>query len=622
MVKIVDDLLEEKRIFAPSQEFKDRANVNEDIYKEAQEDKERFWNKCADQLEWYQQWDKTLEWQVPFAKWFVGGKLNACYNCVDRHVKNGLGKKIALLWEGENEQQAEYSYEDVLYEVKKFGNVLKKLGVKKQDRVAIYMPMIPEAVFALLACARIGAIHTVVFGGFASASLKDRILDAQAKIVITADGGYRRGKVVPLKNIVDESVSECKCVERVLVIERMKQDIEMQEGRDIWYHDIKETVSAECEPEVMDAEDILFILYTSGTTGQPKGIVHTTGGYMTGVTNSTQWVFDIKKDDIFWCTADVGWITGHSYIVYGPMSNGVTQVIYEGTPDYPERNRFWKIIEKYKVSIFYTAPTAIRAFMKWGTEWLKNCDLSSLRLMGTVGEPINPEAWIWYHKNIGSEKAPIVDTWWQTETGSIMIAPLPGAVNTKPGSATRPLPGIEAIVVDDEGKEVTQGGGYLCIKEPWPSMLRGIWGDQQRYKDTYWAKWKNLYFPGDGAKIDKDGYLWLLGRVDDVMNIAGHNIGTMEVESALVDNTMVAEAAVVGINDELKGQAIAAFVILKENTDNDSQTEQVLKEHVVKKNRCYCPSTENNLYPRFTENKKWENYEASATRYCRRKSYR
>jgi len=462
-------------------------------------------------------------------------------------------------------------------------NVLKSLGLTKGDRVAIYLPMIPEAVFAMLACARLGVIHTVVFGGFSADALRERILDADTKVLITADGGHRRGKVVPLKETADEAIKNCLCVKNVVVVERTKNKIYMQEGRDFWYHDLVSKAENYCAPEQMDAEDILYILYTSGTTGKPKGIIHTTGGYMTGVTATTQWVFDVKPRDIFWCTADVGWVTGHSYIVYGPMSNAVTQVMYEGAPDFPERNRFWKIIEKHKVSIFYTAPTAIRAFMKWGTQWPKDCDLSSLRLLGSVGEPINPEAWIWYYEQIGHNRCPIVDTWWQTETGSILISPLPGVTSLKPGSATNPLPGIDATILTEEGKEIQEGGGILAITSPWPSMLRGIWGDPDRYQKTYWSRWPNVYFPGDGAKRDKDGYFWLLGRIDDIMLVAGHNISTMEVESALVDHKSVAEAAVVGISDEIKGQAIAGFVILKEGNNPTQELEKILKEHVTKK---------------------------------------
>ncbi len=580
----VKTLLEENRIFKPSDEFKKNANIqDESIYEEAARDREAFWAKYAEDVDWYQKWNKVLEWNAPFAKWFVGGKLNACYNCLDRHIKAGKGGKTAILWEGEDGTQRTLTYDDVYKAVNKCANAIKTLGVAKGDRVAIYMPMIPEAAFAMLACSRIGAIHTVVFGGFSADSLKGRIDDSQVKLLITADGGSRRGKIIPLKEIADTAVVDCPTIEHLLVVKHASNEVTMQEGRDVWYHDAVEAAEEYCEPEQMDAEDILYILYTSGTTGQPKGIIHTTGGYMTSVTATTKWVFDLKENDVYWCTADVGWVTGHSYIVYGPMSNAATQVMFEGTPDYPERNRFWKIIERYKVTILYTAPTAIRAFMKWGTQWPEGCDLSSLRLLGTVGEPINPEAWIWYHKVIGKEKCPIVDTWWQTETGSIMISPIPGITTTKPGSATKPLPGIDATVFTAEGKAVTEGGGFLSIKNPWPSMLRGIWGDEQRYKDTYWSKWEDSYFPGDGAKIDSDGCFWLLGRVDDVMLVAGHNIGTTEVESALVDNSNVAEAAVVGIKDEVKGTAIAAFVILKEGNDPGKELEDTLKKHVAKK---------------------------------------
>lgn len=580
----VKTLLEENRVFKVNEAFKSNADIkDESIYADADQDREAFWAKQAERLDWYQKWNKVLEWNAPFAKWFIGGKLNASYNCLDRHIKAGKGSKTAIIWEGERGEKKTLSYEDVYKDVNKFANAIKALGVGKGDRVAIYMPMIPEAAFAMLACARIGAIHTVIFGGFSADSLKDRINDSQVKLLITADGGYRRGKIIPLKKTSDNAVADCPSIEHLIVVKHAENDITMKEGRDVWYHDAIDGVDEYCEPEQMDAEDILFILYTSGTTGKPKGIVHTTGGYMTGVTATTKWVFDLKETDVFWCTADVGWVTGHSYIVYGPMANAATQVMFEGTPDYPERNRFWKIVEEYKVSIFYTAPTAIRTFMKWGTQWPGGCDLSSLRLLGTVGEPINPEAWIWYHEVIGGEKCPIVDTWWQTETGSIMIAPLPGVISTKPGSATKPLPGIEVAVLTEDGKAIGEGGGYLAITSPWPSMLRGIWGDEQRYKDTYWSRWGNIYFPGDGVKRDKDGYLWLLGRVDDVMLVAGHNIGTMEVESALVDHKSVAESAVVGITDEVKGQAIAAFVILKEGIDSNEELEATLKDHVVGK---------------------------------------
>jgi acetyl-CoA synthetase len=580
----VNVLLEENRIFEPSAAFKARALIqDESIYQDAAKDREAFWAKWAGELDWFKKWDKVLDWKLPFAKWFVGGKLNASYNCLDRHIKRGLGKKNAILWEGEPGDQRALTYEDIYREVNKLAGVMKSLGIRKRDRVAIYLPMIPEAAVAMLACARLGAVHTVVFGGFSADALKDRIQDAQARLVITADGGWRRGKVVPLKQTADEAVAVCPSVQNVIVVKRAGGPVAMKSGRDHWYHDLMAQALDYCEPERMDAEDILYILYTSGTTGKPKGIIHTTGGYMTCAAATTRWVFDLKPEDVFWCTADIGWVTGHSYIVYGPMANAATQVMYEGTPDHPQRDRFWKIIEKYKVSIFYTAPTAIRTFMKWGSTWPDGCDLSSLRLLGSVGEPINPEAWIWYHKHIGKERCPVVDTWWQTETGCILISPLPGVTPLKPGSATRPLPGIEAAVVTQDGETVREGGGYLAIQSPWPSMLRGIYGDEERYKATYWSKWPGMYFPADGAKIDADGYFWLLGRVDDIMLIAGHNISTMEVESALVDHKSVAESAVVGITDEIKGQAIAAFVILKEGNTAGEQMEETLKGHVAHK---------------------------------------
>jgi acetyl-CoA synthetase len=581
----VSALLEENRIFQASSAYKNQALIKDTkIYQEAQRDRLAFWGRCAEQLTWSRKWDRVLEWQPPFAKWYVGGKLNASVNCLDRHIQNGLGQKTALIWEGEPGETLTLSYQDVFLAVNKLANAMKTLGIKKGDRVAIYLPMIPEAVYSMLACARIGAVHTVVFGGFSAESLKDRIIDAQAKLLITADGGYRRGKAISLKETSDKAIAHCPSIEHVVVVKRTGEKVHMTAQQDLWYHEITGKAGDICPPEVMDAEDMLFILYTSGTTGKPKGIIHTTGGYLTGVTNTTQWVFDIQPKDVFWCTADVGWVTGHSYIVYGPMANAATQVMYEGSPDYPERDRFWKIIEKHKVSIFYTAPTAIRAFMKWGTQWPEGCDLSSLRLLGSVGEPINPEAWIWYYNHIGRENCPIVDTWWQTETGSILISPIASITDLKPGSATKPLPGIEAKILTEEGQEVKEGGGYLALTSPWPSMLRGIYGDPERFKQTYWNKWRgDIYFTGDGAKLDADGYFWLLGRVDDVMNIAGHRIGTMEVESALVDHPMVAEAAVVAVSDDIKGQAIAAFVTLKEGHKTSEKTEDLLKQHVVEK---------------------------------------
>jgi acetyl-CoA synthetase len=581
----VDALLKENRIFPPSKEFIKQANVRDKKwYASAQKNPQAFWARQAQALDWFKPWKKILDWKPPFAKWFVGGKLNACYNCVDRHVQTANRNKAALIWEGEPGDQRTLTYYDLYREVNRFANAIKALGVNKGDRVAIYLPMIPEAVISMLACARIGAVHTVVFGGFSAEALRDRINDASAKLLITADGGYRRGAIVPLKIAADDAVKSCPSIENVIVVQRTKTSVNMQDGRDHWYHDLMKTAGSFCEPEAMESEDLLFILYTSGTTGKPKGIIHSTGGYMTGVTYTMKYVFDLKPSDVFWCTADVGWVTGHSYITYGPLSNAATVVIYEGSPDWPQRDRFWRIIEKYGVTIFYTAPTAIRAFMKWGTEWPNNCDLSSLRLLGSVGEPINPEAWIWYHKIIGRERCPIVDTWWQTETGCILISPLPGVTRLKPASATIPLPGIEAKVLTESGQEVNVGGGYLALTKPWPSMLRGIFGDPERYKKTYWGRWDGkYYFAGDGAKKDEDGYYWLLGRVDDIMLVAGHNISTMEVESALVDNSRVAEAAVVGITDEIKGQAIAGFVTLKEGNAPGKDVEDILKEHVVRK---------------------------------------
>lgn len=577
------NFFENSPIYHPSEEFKAQANLQSfDLFKEAKQDPLAFWAKQAENLHWFRPWTQVLEWNPPYAKWFVGGKLNVCYNCLDRHMETDTRTKRALIWEGENGDQREFTYEDLYQEVNQFANVLKSLGVAKGDRVAIYLPMIPEAAVSMLACARIGAIHTVVFGGFSAEALKDRILDAEAKVVITADGGFRRGKIVHLKEAVDQAVESCPCVEHVVVVKRTAHAIDMRKERDHWYDQLMQQASAECLAEEMDAEDLLFILYTSGTTGKPKGIMHTTGGYLLGATITTRWVFDIKLQDVYWCTADIGWITGHSYVVYGPLSNGMTQLMYEGAPDWPQRDRFWKLIEKYDVSILYTAPTAIRTFMKWGEEWPASCNLSSLRLLGSVGEPINPEAWSWYHKYIGQEKCPVVDTWWQTETGSIMIAPIPGLTSLKPGSATHPLPGIEAALLNEEGEPVSSGN--LAIISPWPSMLRGIYNDSKRYEETYWKKWNGRhYFTGDGAKHDEEGYFWIMGRIDDVMNIAGHRIGTMEVESALVDYPSVAEAAVIAISHEIKGQAIAAFVSLKEGVIADQDLNDALKQHVVNK---------------------------------------
>jgi acetyl-CoA synthetase len=541
-------------------------------------------------VEWHTPWSQVLEWNPPHCRWFLGGTLNASVNCVDRHVRTWRRNKAAIIWEGEPGDRRTLTYWDLYVEVQKFANVLKGLGVRRGDRVGIYLPLIPECAIAMLACARIGAIHSVVFGGFAPEAVRDRMNDAQAKVLITADGGYRRGQVVPLKRNVDKALADAPTVQHVVVVKRLQGSddafAEMKEGRDHWWHRLMAHADANCEPAVMDAEDELFILYTSGTTGKPKGIVHTTGGYMVGVTTTTKHVFDLKDDDVFWCTADVGWITGHSYLVYGPLSNGATTVMYEGAPDWPERDRFWTICERYGVTIFYTAPTAIRAFMKWGDAHPKAHDLSRLRLLGSVGEPINPEAWMWYRDTIGGGRCPIVDTWWQTETGAIVISPLPGYTVTKPGSATQALPGYSTQLVDNDAKPMTVGGGLLTLTRPWPSMLRTIWGDDARYVETYFSKWPgrpDLYFAGDGAKLDSDGYWWILGRVDDVLNVAGHRIGTMEVESALVEHPAVAEAAVVGKAHEMKGQAIAAFVTLREGFKQNPALRDELRDFVAQK---------------------------------------
>jgi acetyl-CoA synthetase len=580
----IDALLDERRSYQPSNEFREKATIrDESIYAQAIADTEGFWGKVASELDWFVAWNRVLEWKVPDAKWFVGGKLNVSYNCLDRHIRGARRNKAALIWVGEPGDRRTLTYWDLYREVNKFANALKKLGVAKGDRVAIYMPMVPELPIAMLACARIGAVHSVVFGGFSAEALRDRINDQQAKVLITADGGWRRGQIVPLKHDADEALKGAPSIEHVVVVKRGDFPMHMTEGRDHWWHRLMDGIPDHCWPEPMDAEDMLYILYTSGTTGKPKGIVHTTGGYLTGVYATTKWVFDLKEEDVFWCTADIGWVTGHSYVVYGPLANGATVVMYEGSPDWPDKDRFWQICEELAVTIFYTAPTAIRAFMKWGTEWPKKHKLVSLRLLGTVGEPINPEAWVWYHENIGGGNCPVVDTWWQTETGMILISPLPGITGLKPGSATKPLPGIVADVVNEQGESVAVGGGYLVLKRPWPAMLRGIYGDPERYREQYWSRFPGLYFTGDGAKRDADGYLWLLGRVDDVMNVAGHRISTMEVESALVDHPSVAEAAVVGRNHELKGTAISAFVTIKEGKSSGPELADELREHVVKK---------------------------------------
>ncbi|HEY7573948.1 MAG TPA: acetate--CoA ligase [Thermoanaerobaculia bacterium] len=584
--KTLEALLLEKRRFPPKKAFAKQANVRDAaIYRKADRSFEKFWAGFAKELDWIKPWKKVLAWKPPDAKWFVGGKLNVSVNCLDRHLSGARKNKAALIWEGEPGEQRTLTYRELHREVSKCANVLKALGVRKGDRVTIYLPMIPELPVSMLACARIGAIHSVVFGGFSAESLRDRINDQGAKLLITADGGWRRGSIVPLKKIADEALRDTPSIENVVVVQRTGADVAFDPKREHWWHERMEAASASCPPETMDAEDPLYILYTSGTTGKPKGILHTTGGYLVGVYATTKWIFDLKDEDVYWCTADIGWVTGHSYIVYGPLANGATCVMYEGAPDTPARDRFWDIVERHGVTILYTAPTAIRAFMKWGTEHPAKHDLTSLRLLGSVGEPINPEAWIWYHENIGGGRCPIVDTWWQTETGMILITPLPGLTTTRPGSATHPFPGIEAKILDTDGTEVGVGGGYLAITRPWPAMLRTIWGDHERYVKTYWSRWgKGAYFPGDGAKRDKEGNFWLLGRVDDVMNVAGHRIGTMEVESALVDHQAVAEAAVVGVADELKGTAIAAFVILKEKADRGGgDLMQEIRNHVAKK---------------------------------------
>ena len=588
----IDVLLTETRSFPPPEGFARDAHVRTDaIYEEAANDFEAYWAGAAGNLEWITPWKTVLDWTPPHAKWFLGGQLNVSANCVDRHVRGANRNKAAIIWEGENGDRRTLTYWDLYREVQQFANVLRSLGINKGDRVGIYLPLIPEAAIAMLACTRIGAIHSVVFGGFSPESLRDRMNDAQARVLITSDGGYRRGQVIPLKRNVDKALEEAPSIEHVVVVQRTLGGfsdlaMEMTDGRDRWYHELMREAKADCAPVAMDAEDVLFILYTSGTTGKPKGIVHTTGGYLTGAATSTKMVFDLKDDDVFWCTADVGWITGHSYLVYGPLANGATCVMYEGAPDWPQRDRFWEICSRHGVTILYTAPTAIRAFMKWGDEHPAKHDLSRLRLLGSVGEPINPEAWIWYQEHIGHKRCPIVDTWWQTETGSIVISPLPGLTVTKPGSGTKALPGYFAELLDQTGERIPVGGGLLALTKPWPSMLRTIWGDDARYVETYFSKWAgrpDLYFAGDGAKRDDDQYFWILGRVDDVLNVAGHRIGTMEVESALVEHPAVAEAAVVGKTHDVKGQAIAAFVTLREGFEQSPELVVELKRFVADK---------------------------------------
>jgi acetyl-CoA synthetase len=582
-----DVLLTEERQYPPPEDFVRQANVSDPkIYDEANADYVAFWDKQADILDWQQRWEKTLEWDLPWAKWYVGGKLNASYNCLDRHLQSRAQKR-AIVWEGEFGEERTLTFEDLHREVCKFANVLKGLGLKTGDRVAIYMGMVPELPIAMLACARIGCPHSVVFGGFSPDSLSDRINDAEAKVLITQDGGFRRGSVVPLKKNADAALENTPTIEHVVVLQRAgeKADITMKDGRDQWWHDLMADASPECEAVPLDSEHMLYILYTSGTTGKPKGIVHTTGGYMVGTALTHKWIFDLKEDDVYWCTADIGWVTGHSYIVYGPLANGATGLMYEGSPDYPDKDRFWALVEKYKVNIIYTAPTSIRMFMKWGNEYPARHDLSSLRVMGTVGEPINPEAWMWYNENIGHGRCPIVDTWWQTETGMILISPLPGITTTVPGSGTVPFPGISASIVDENGNDIEPGkaAGYLCLNRPWPAMFRTIFRDPDRFVQNYWAKFPGRYFTGDGAKQLENGYFVIIGRVDDVLNVAGHRIGTWEVESALIDSGDVAEAAVVGTEDPIKGQAIAAFVTLKGGIEGSEEERQKLMQHVAKK---------------------------------------
>ena len=585
----IDTLLSEQRRFPPAPGFAKDANAQQSLYDAAAADRLDFWSEQAKSLLWMTPWDSVLEWTPPHAKWFSGGRLNVAANCIDRHLRTARRNKAAIIWEGEPGDRRVYTYWELGQEVGRAANALKVLGVKKGDRVAIYLPMVPEAAIAMLACARIGAVHSVVFGGFSAEALRDRINDSECTVLITADGGYRRGAVLPLKRFADEAIAGCPSIRHVVVVRRRpggdgdEAFATMTEGRDHWWHRLLEQASPACPAEPMDAEAMLFILYTSGTTGKPKGIVHTTGGYLTQVAATTKYVFDLRDDDVFWCTADIGWVTGHSYVVYGPLANGATVLMYEGAPDWPERDRFWKICARYGVTVFYTAPTAIRAFMKWGTDHPARHDLSQLRLLGSVGEPINPEAWIWYREHIGGNRCPIVDTWWQTETGGIMITPLPGVITTKPGSATIPFPGITVKLVDSNGALLEKGGGFLVLTEPWPGMLRTIYGDDARYQETYWSRFPGRYFAGDGAKVDDDGYWWILGRVDDVLNVAGHRIGTMEIESALVDHPAVAEAAVVGKAHDLKGQAIAAFVTLKEGHAATAEMRDDLKDHVAKK---------------------------------------
>jgi acetyl-CoA synthetase len=584
----IESVLHEERVFKPDLKFASRAHIKSlavyrRMYRASVTNPEKFWSKIAGELHWFKKWRKVLLWKMPFAKWFVDGRINVSYNCLDRHLGTWRRNKAAIIWEGEPGDFRTLTYQQLHHEVCRFANVLKKLGVKTGDRVVLYMPLIPELAIAMLACARIGATHSIIFGGFSSHALVDRITDAQAHVIVTADGAYRRGNVVQLKANVDEALKHLPFVESVIVYKRTGHEIQMEPGRDHWWHSLMEAASDECPAEKLDSEHPLFILYTSGTTGKPKGVVHTTGGYLAGVYITAKYVFDLKDEDTFWCTADIGWVTGHSYVVYGPLANGATTVMYEGAPNWPEPDRFWRIIDKHKITILYTAPTAIRSFIQWGEEWPLKHNLGSLRLLGTVGEPINPEAWMWYHKVIGKGKCPIVDTWWQTETGAIMITPLPGAIPTKPGSGTLPFFGVVPEIVDRSGKSVRPGeGGYLILKKPWPSMLRTIYGDPDRYRKQYWSDIPGVYFTGDGARCDRDGYYWIMGRVDDVLNVSGHRLGTAEIESALVSHPFVAEAAVVGKPDELKGSAICAFVTLERKRTPTIELKEELRQHVTK----------------------------------------
>lgn len=589
----IESVLHETRVFTPSQEFAASSHLSSledyrELHQQSLDDPEAFWAKVASELHWFQPWSTVLDSsEAPFYKWFSGGRTNICYNAVDRHAQSEWANKAAIIWEGEPGDQRVLTYRMLQREVARFANVLKALGLKKGDSVALYLPMIPELAIAVLACARIGVLHSVIFAGFSAESIKDRVLDAQSRMVITGDGGWRRGKVLELKSVVDKAVKDCDCVDHVLVVARNPEGerfaCEMQPGRDRWYHEEAALVSTHCPCEQLEAEDMLFLLYTSGSTGKPKGIMHTVGGYSVYSYLTARYVFDLKPEDVYWCTADIGWITGHSYIIYGPLQNGATVLMYEGAPNHPDPSRFWQMVERHQVSIFYTAPTAIRAFMKWGDDWVRGYDLSSLRLLGTVGEPINPEAWMWYHETVGGERCPIVDTWWQTETGGIMISPLPGATPTKPGSATLPFFGIDAAVLDRDGNEVP--AGLLAIRKPWPGMLRGIWGDPDRFKATYWASWNGrYYFPGDGARVDDDGYIWVIGRVDDVVNVSGHRIGTAELESVFVEHRAVAECAVIGVPHDIKGQGLVAFVLLRgEDSEGSEELRDQLRSMVVEK---------------------------------------